>query len=115
MALLSQNKFNIFNQGLIEFMSLINEGGWNNQERVADFGAYIIDHINLFEELDYKDDSSASIMALFTKLKDSEIIREEFKKIDREENLIRQRRILVTPTLFHFTVAREEESNKVLR
>jgi RNA-dependent RNA polymerase len=28
---------------------------------------------------------------------------------------MRQRRVLVTPTLFHFTVAREEESNKVLR
>ena len=28
---------------------------------------------------------------------------------------MRQRRVLVTPTLFHYTVAREEESNKVLR
>ena len=28
---------------------------------------------------------------------------------------MRQRRVLITPTLFHYTVAREEESNKVLR
>lgn len=61
LALLSANKFNIFNQGLIDFMEMLNNGGWNGAETTADFGAYIIDQINLFEELDYKDDSSQNI------------------------------------------------------
>jgi hypothetical protein len=96
-------------------MREINDGGWNNQDRAADYGAFLIDHINLFEELDFKDDSGSTIIKLFQQLVKNEVIMEEYKKIDREQNLIRQRRVLVTPTLFHFTVAREEESNKVLR
>jgi hypothetical protein len=31
----------------------------------ADFGAFVIDQINLFKELDYKDDSSKKIEELF--------------------------------------------------
>ena len=65
MALLSQNKFNIFNKGLVQFMREVNDGGWNNQERAADYGAFLIDHINLFEELDFKDDSGTKIFGLF--------------------------------------------------
>ena len=43
MALLSANKFNIFNKGLVDFMMMLNNGGWNNNDVTADFGAYIID------------------------------------------------------------------------
>ena len=57
LALLSSNKFNIFNKGLIDFMEMINKGGWNNDDVIADFAPFIIDHINLFKDLDYKDDS----------------------------------------------------------
>lgn len=42
-------------------------------------------------------------------------IQEDFKKSLENNNLIKQRRVLVTPTLFRYTVAREEEGNKVLR
>ena len=58
LALLSQNKFNIFNTGLTKFMESLNRGGWNRDDAAADFGAYLIDHINLEVDLDYKDDSS---------------------------------------------------------
>ena len=40
-------------------MGMLNNGGWNQND--ADFGAFIIDHINLFKYLDYKDDTSAEI------------------------------------------------------
>ncbi len=96
-------------------MAMLTNGGWNKNEMTSDFGAYIIDHINLFKDLDYKDDSSAEIEELFTALKDDRQILEDFKKSIDSKNLIRQRRVLVTPTLFNFTVAREEEGNKVLR
>lgn len=61
LALLSQNKFNIFNHGLIDFMEMLNNGGWNKCDKVADFGAYLIDQINMFKNLDFKDDSGAYI------------------------------------------------------
>lgn len=96
-------------------MSMLTNGGWNKNDMIADFGAFIIDHINLFKDLDYKDDSSAEIEELFKALKEDPQIVEDFKKSLDSKNLIRQRRVLVTPTLFNFTVAREEEGNKVLR
>ena len=40
---------------------------------------------------------------------------EDYRKITSHPNLLRQRRVLVTPTLFLYTIAKEEESNKVLR
>ena len=46
-------------------MELLNRGGWNNSDDTADFGAFVIDHINLFEDLEYKDDSSQKIEDLF--------------------------------------------------
>lgn len=58
LALLSANKFNIFNQGLIDFMKMLNNGEWNNQELTSNFGAFLIDHINQFKDVDYKHDSS---------------------------------------------------------
>lgn len=51
-------------------MSMLTNGGWNKNDMIADFGAFIIDHINLFKDLDYKDDSSAEIEELFKALKD---------------------------------------------
>lgn len=61
-------------------MSMLTNGGWSNNDLIADFGAYIIDHINLFKDLDYKDDSSAEIEELFKTLKDEIQIIEDFKK-----------------------------------
>ena len=74
MALLSQNKFNIFNPGLIDFMAMLNNGGWNDKQMTADFGAYLIDHINLFKELDFKDDSSSYIEDAFVTLQHDELV-----------------------------------------
>ena len=56
---------------------------------IADFGAFIIDHINLFKDLDYKDDSSAEIEELFKALKEDPQIVEDFKKSLDSKNLIR--------------------------
>ena len=82
---------------------------------VSDFGSFLIDQINLFHDLDYKDDSNNKLCDLFTKLSQDQAKKDEFKRVQNNIDLMRQRRVLVTPTLFHYTVAREEESNKVLR
>ena len=96
-------------------MEMINNGGWNNDDVTADFGAFVIDHINLFKDLDYKDDSCKKIEDLFRTLATDMIIIDDFKTVQQKDDSIRQRRVLVTPTLFHYTVAKEEESNKVIR
>ena len=61
LALLSEGKFNIFNQGLIDFMMMLNKGGWNVSEFMAEYGSYLIDRINVNANLDKKDDDSAVI------------------------------------------------------
>jgi hypothetical protein len=55
----------------------------------ADFGAFVIDHINLFKELDYKDDSSKKIEELFTQLYVDQLIIDDFRRIQNQDNLIR--------------------------
>jgi hypothetical protein len=89
LALLSSNKFNIFNKGLIEFMEMINKGGWNNDDVIADFGAFIIDHINLFKDLDYKDDSCKKVEDLFRALSSDTIIIDDFKTVQQKDDSIR--------------------------
>jgi len=70
-------------------MSMLTIGGWNKNDMIADFGAFIIDHINLFKDLDYKDDSSAEIEELFIALKEDPQIIEDFRKSLDSKNLIR--------------------------
>lgn len=82
---------------------------------MADYGAFLIDHINMFKDLNFKDNSVKMIEEEFIRLKQDRQILDEFKKIQNDKNLIRQRRVLITPTLNLFTVAKEEESNKVIR
>lgn len=96
-------------------MEMINNGNWNKHQVISDYGAYLIDQINLFYDLDYKDDSNNKLCEIFTRFSEDPAKKEEFKRVQNNDNLMRQRRVLVTPTLFHYTVAKEEESNKVLR
>ena len=49
-------------------MTMLNRGGWNSTDSSADFGAFVIDHINLFKELEFKDNTSKRIEELFTQL-----------------------------------------------
>ena len=68
MALLTANKFNIFNLRLTEYIKMLNNGGCNSHDVKADFGAFIIDYINLFKDLYSKDDSFKKIEDLFIHL-----------------------------------------------
>lgn len=97
-------------------MVMLNNGGWSSKDdQVADFGAFLIDHINMFKDLNFKDNSVKVIEEEFIKLKADHAILDEFKRIQNDKNLVRQRRVLITPTLNLFTVSKEEESNKVIR
>lgn len=38
-------------------MEMLNNGNWRTDRMLSEWGAYLIDHINLFEDFDFKDDS----------------------------------------------------------
>ena len=81
LALLSKSKFNIFNSGLIQFMDMLNGGGWNKDNTQSEYGAYVIDHINLFNDLDYKDDSNSKLIDAFDKVRNDKEISNEFLRV----------------------------------
>jgi len=66
LALLSNSKVNIFSRGITSLMKSLNQGEWNQTESLADLASYIIDIINQFEDLDYKDESY--LESIYTKL-----------------------------------------------
>lgn len=49
-------------------MKNLNSGGWNISDDQANYGAYIIDHINYFKDLNFKDESDSQIEKLFVQL-----------------------------------------------
>lgn len=89
LALLSENKFNIFNRGLIDFMAMLNNGGWSKDELTSEFGAYLIDHITLHKDLDYKDDTIARVEALFTKLASDAKMQDDYQRLIENLNILR--------------------------
>ena len=115
LALLSEGKVNIFNEGLVDFMGMINKGGWSGSEFMAEYGGYLIDRINVNADLDYKDSDAGGIQQLFESSRDDAQVLEDFQRLQEHADIMRQRRLLVTPTLHHYTAAQEEEANKVLR
>ena len=50
MALLSEKKVLLFNPSLIKLMENLQSKGWNNSEKLASFGAFLIDRMHF--ELD---------------------------------------------------------------
>ena len=114
LALLSEGKVNIFNVGLVDFMGMINKGGWSGSEFMAEYGGYLIDRINVNADLDYKDSDAGGIQQLFESSRDDAQVLEDFQRLQEHADIMRQRRLLVTPTLHHYTAAQEEEANKVL-
>lgn len=68
LSLLSNSKVNVFNKGLVEFMRNVNLGGWNIRDDDANYAAFIIDHINYFQELNFKDESADQLESLFKSL-----------------------------------------------
>jgi len=61
-------------------MESLNRGGWNKVDSTADLGAFVIDHINLFSELEYKDNTE-KIKEIFRKLYADPVILEEFRRL----------------------------------
>ena len=61
-------------------MRMLNNGEWNKEELTSNFGAFLIDHINQFKEVDYKHDSSDQIEVLFRELMKNKALFSDFTK-----------------------------------
>ena len=50
---------------------MLNNGQWNKSDRLANYGAFLIDHINQFKDIDFKNDDYLEIKNHFESLIES--------------------------------------------
>ena len=65
MALLSNDKVNLFNDELINFVEYLIVTDHNKNEEMANLSAFIIDKMIINEQLDYKRDPEISFVNIF--------------------------------------------------
>ena len=105
LALLSQDKVNIFSDSLIQFMEyLIAMSGFNNTEKLSHRGANIIDQMITGEILDFKKQPEINFIQTFQRYKQSTNFTEEEISKQDDLNFMKQRRLMVTPTLDYYPV-----------
>ena len=88
---------------------------WNSDE-FSEYGAFIIDQMQL--ELNGRAKTHPNLIEHFSEQVNLEDNREQFAQILQNRDckgILLQRRVFVTPTLIRYTIAVEEESNRVLR
>lgn len=116
LALLSQDKVNIFSDSLIQFMEyLIAMSGFNNTEKLSHRGANIIDQMITGEILDFKKQPEINFIQTFQRYKQSTNFTEEEISKQDDLNFMKQRRLMITPTLDYYQVQVEDETCLVLR
>ena len=89
LALLSNSKVNIFNPGLVSFMEKLNDGNWSISDNQASFGAFLIDHINYFKELNFKEDTDEQLIKHFEELIRDRKSHWDFSNLTSDKCLIR--------------------------
>lgn len=115
LALLSLEKVSLFNDRLLNLMEYLMVSEWNTSEVKADTASYILEHLAQTESFDYKENNDKNICLLFQKLSTNKGLVQEYHQSMSNPNLMRQRRVFVSPTLDIYQFAVEEESNRVLR
>ena len=116
LALLSQDKVNLFTDSLILFMEyLIVMSGFNNTEKQAHRGANIIDQMITSEILDFKKHPEINFIQAFQKYKQTANFTEEDVNKQDDINFMKQRRLMITPTIDYYQVQVEDETCLVLR
>jgi hypothetical protein len=81
---------------------LIAISGFNNSEKMAHRGAQLIDQIIVGEILDFKRDPELNLIAVFQKYKASANFTEEENDKQEDLNFLKQRRLMITPTLDYY-------------
>ena len=117
LAMLSQDKVNIFNGRLQDFIDyLIAMSEANKSDKNAQRAAQAIDAMCTNEILDYKSEPDIKFIKIFEKYYADQVAEEAKNGTKSEDlNFMKQRRLTITPTLDYFHPLIEDESCLVLR
>jgi hypothetical protein len=115
LAMLSQDKVNLFNNRLQHFMEyLLAMSDCNKSERNAQRAACAIDAMITNEILEYKSEPDIKFIKIFEKYYAEHLAEESDSKLE-DINFIKQRRLTITPTLDYYHPMVEDETCLVLR
>jgi hypothetical protein len=115
LAMLSQDKVNLFNNRLKDFMDyLIAMSDCNKSERNAQRAACAIDTMITNEILEYKSEPDIKFIKIFEKYYAEQLAEDNDAKFE-DINFMKQRRLTITPTLDYYHPMVEDETSLVLR
>ena len=115
LAMLSQDKVNLFNNRLKDFMDyLIAMSDCNKSERNAQRAACAIDAMITNEILEYKSEPDIKFIKIFEKYYAEQLAEDNDAKFE-DINFMKQRRLTITPTLDYYHPMVEDETCLVLR
>lgn len=78
--------------------------------------AYAIDQLATQEVLDYKRQPDVDLIELFTKyISDHSALKDQVLTVDVNANFMKQRRLMITPTVDYYQVEVEDETCLALR
>lgn len=108
-------KVSIFNPKMTELMEYLVVSEWNKSDEKADFASFALDYLNINDVTSKKSETNYNIAINFQRASINQLIIEDYQRSRNHPNLMRQRRMYVSPTLNYYQTASEEESNRVLR
>ena len=112
MSLLSSNKVSMFNDSLLALMKMMIDQGWNNRNETSDYGSFLIDNMQF--TLNPSKKPYEDLIQAFSKHNNNDNLT-EYQQSSTQINFMRQRRVMITPTLIRFSTAQEEQTNRVIR
>ena len=112
MSLLSSNKVSLFNETLLNLIKVMIEQGWNAGNRNPDYGSMLLDNMQF--SLDPVQRPYEDLIEAFKRQNNDENL-EEYEELVKQVDYMRQRRVMMTPTLMRFSAAQEEQTNRVIR
>jgi hypothetical protein len=117
LAMLSQDKVNLFNNRFQDFIDyLIAFSDCNSSEKKAQRAAQAIDAMVTSEILDYKSEPNIKFIKIFEKYYAEQLTEEASNESKIEDiNFMKQRRLTITPTVDYYHPLLEDETCLILR
>ena len=113
LALLSADKVNLFSNSFLDLAEFIMKT-MNRSVEDSEFAGFVVNYMISNMRSHYKEEPNHSLLAVFKSLLQDPVVFKDFKKT-MGQNLMRQRRIFITPTLNLYQPLIEDETNAVLR
>ncbi|CDW77053.1 rna-directed rna polymerase [Stylonychia lemnae] len=115
MAMLSNDKVNLFNEKFLEFIEFLQISDYNRTEDQAQLASFLIDKMIIGEKFDYKKQSDINYVTVFQRYREDKENENDFCRSKQSINFLRQRRLFISPTIDYYQPAQEDESNRVIR